>query len=129
MASPFNLQIGSSVLASIVSYNQVGDSPYSDVGNGAMIQLSLVPDAPLNLTRSNATLNSTRISLNWQNGANNGNQPVLDYTLLALNQSGAWNVIESGIRTRSYTVERLTTGITYTFTVQARNLVGLSISS
>ena len=82
MASPFNLQIGSSILVSIVSYNQVGDSPYSDVGSGAIIQLSLVPDAPLNLTRSNATLDKTKISLVWENGANSGNQAVLDYTLL-----------------------------------------------
>lgn len=52
MASPFFLVEGSSVYASVVCFNAVGDSPDSDVGNGAMVIVSTVPDAPVGLARS-----------------------------------------------------------------------------
>jgi hypothetical protein len=49
MAPPFSLKSGSSVYASVVCYNGVGDSPNSGVGNGAIVIVSNVPDAPTNL--------------------------------------------------------------------------------
>jgi hypothetical protein len=52
MASPFSLQIGSTVFVSVVAYNEIGDSPLSVIGSGAVIQLSTAPDAPLNLIRT-----------------------------------------------------------------------------
>jgi|LauGreDrversion4_2_1035121.scaffolds.fasta_scaffold903175_1 hypothetical protein len=51
MASPFNLALGDSVYASVICINGVGNSPQSSVGNGAVITVSVVPDAPQNLVR------------------------------------------------------------------------------
>ena len=83
MASPFNLQIGQSVFVSVVCYNEVGDSPNSAVGNGAIIQISTVPDAPVSVVRDlSEPLSMTKISIAWSDGAHNGNQPVLDYRIM-----------------------------------------------
>lgn len=80
MAHPFNLQWGSSIYASIVAYNLVGDSPNSDVGNGAIVIVSTVPDPPRYVARSSTiSLDMTRISIVWEDGASDGNQPILDY--------------------------------------------------
>ena len=49
MTTPFNLLTGSSIYASVVAYNAVGDSHNSDVGNGAMVIVSTIPDAPVDL--------------------------------------------------------------------------------
>jgi hypothetical protein len=49
MGAPYNLLTGSSVFASVIAYNAVGMSQNSDVGNGALIIVSTVPDAPINL--------------------------------------------------------------------------------
>ena len=46
MAPPFSLLTGSSVYASVVSYNLVGNSTNSPVGNGATILVSSVPASP-----------------------------------------------------------------------------------
>lgn len=74
MASPFNLVSGSSVYASIICYNSVGNSQHSDVGNGAIIMVSTIPSAPVNLVRNTiVTLSSTQISLTWTDGSSNGN--------------------------------------------------------
>jgi hypothetical protein len=37
---------GASVFAKVIAYNSIGDSPESPVGNGAILQLSEVPNAP-----------------------------------------------------------------------------------
>lgn len=80
MSSPFSLVSGSSVYASVICYNGVGDSPNSDVGNGATVVVSSVPDAPHTLARSLIiSLDKTSISITWLEGAQDGNQPVLDY--------------------------------------------------
>ena len=80
MSSPFNLQTGSSIYASVVAVNAVGDSPNSDVGNGAIVLVSTVPDPPRFVARSTTiALDKTRISIVWEDGAHDGNQPVLDY--------------------------------------------------
>jgi hypothetical protein len=74
MASPFSLQIGSTVFVSVVAYNDIGESPLSTIGSGAVIQLSTVPDAPLNLIRSTtAAYVKTQLVLVWSDGAHNGN--------------------------------------------------------
>jgi hypothetical protein len=47
MAAPFSLSAGASVYAKVVAYNSIGDSIESAVGNGAILMLSLKPDAPI----------------------------------------------------------------------------------
>jgi hypothetical protein len=74
MAAPYNLLTGSSVFASVVAYNAVGMSQNSDVGNGAVILVSTVPDAPLNLQRNPLVSPSKNsISFTWIEGLKNGN--------------------------------------------------------
>ena len=73
MASPFNLKKGASISASVVAFNQVGDSGTSDVGNGAQVIVSTVPDAPINLARSaTVTYDKTKIAIVWSDGAHDG---------------------------------------------------------
>lgn len=73
MASPFSLLTGSSIYASVIAYNAVGDSPNSDVGNGALVIVSTVPGAPINLRRDAlVTLDKTKISFEWED-ASDGN--------------------------------------------------------
>jgi hypothetical protein len=74
MASPFNLVSQSSVYASVVAINGVGSSPNSNVGNGAIIIVSSVPSAPVDLQRSSiVALDKTKISIVWSDGPSNGN--------------------------------------------------------
>jgi len=80
MAAPYNLEVSMSVYASVICYNGVGDSPNSDVGNGATVIVSTVPDAPQLLARSLIiSLDKTSVSITWEDAAFDGNQPILDY--------------------------------------------------
>ena len=74
MSSPFSLLSGSSIFASIVCFNEVGDSQISNVGNGAIALLSTVPDPPINLVRNTEiSFDQTIIAFKWDNGVSNGN--------------------------------------------------------
>lgn len=44
---PYLLPTGASVLVKVIAYNSIGESPESPVGNGALVKLSYVPDAPI----------------------------------------------------------------------------------
>lgn len=104
MASPYNLKKGDSVFASVICYNAVGDSPNSNVGNGAIVIVSSVPDAPLSLARSSLiSLDKTSISIVWKNGVDDGNQPVLDYRVSYDQGDGVWAISEIGITTLTFT--------------------------
>jgi len=46
MAAPFNLITGSNVLVYVIATNSIGSSSASAVGSGAIVKLSLIPDAP-----------------------------------------------------------------------------------
>ena len=62
-SSPYSLVRGESINAKIISTNFYGDSVvYSDVGNGAVMQL--VPDAPI-LNADQAISTDTVIRLTW----------------------------------------------------------------
>jgi hypothetical protein len=62
-ASPFLLNKGNSVYVKIISVNFYGDSVYSNLGNGAVIQN--VPDAPYNLENDPTTTSDTVIRITW----------------------------------------------------------------
>lgn len=47
-SSPFNLELDESIDFMVSAINEYGDSEYSALGGGALIQL--VPDAPIDLT-------------------------------------------------------------------------------
>jgi hypothetical protein len=71
MAAPYNLAAGTSVYAKVISYNSIGNSVESPVGNGAIIKLSLKPDAPV-LSQNLESSTKTQIGLTWQDGVYNG---------------------------------------------------------
>lgn len=123
------MALGAAVNAKVVAYNAYGSSSTSAVGSGAIIQL--VPSAPVALS-NNATLTlDSQIGIYWNEGASNGDSPVIDYSVFYM-QSGASTFVQlaSGVTSRSYlTTVSLTQGTTYVFTVKARNSVGLSAQS
>ena len=77
--NPFKLITGQSVFAKIIATNSMGSSIESIVGNGAMISLRYIPDAPLNICRDPLLSTTTQISILWDDGLYDGNSPVLDY--------------------------------------------------
>jgi hypothetical protein len=56
----------------------MGSSSISTQGNGAILKLSTVPNAPVTLSRDNLNTLSGEITLNWLEGSENGGQAV-DY--------------------------------------------------
>ena len=50
----------------------MGESPQSTGGNGAVLKLSVVPDAPKNLARDNANTWAGQITLTWSDGTSDG---------------------------------------------------------
>lgn len=62
--------------AKVVNYNAVGDSLESSVGNGAVMFISVVPDAPITLTKVEESTSRLQITFSWQAGLSNGGQPV-----------------------------------------------------
>jgi hypothetical protein len=58
----------------VIAFNAVGDSPTSDVGNGANVIVSTVPDPPRYIARSTTlSLDMYRISITWEDGETDGN--------------------------------------------------------
>lgn len=70
-AEPYNLPSGASVLAKVIAYNSIGDSLESAVGDGAILVLSLVPDAPI-LQKNVGSSTKTQIGVKWTDGVYNG---------------------------------------------------------
>ena len=54
----------------------------SAVGNGAVVNVIVVPSAPINLVRNILTSTPTAIGIDWSNGASNGGSPIIDYQVL-----------------------------------------------
>jgi len=67
------------VFAKVAAINAVGIGAYSQGGNGAVIQISFVPDAPINLTRDSNLTTINQIVIRWSAGASNGGNPIIDY--------------------------------------------------
>jgi hypothetical protein len=116
------------------------------VGIGAQslpitIRAARVPDAPVSLSdvpaifavdgeQTGGITNAYQIGLDWQDGAYNGGTPVIDYRVSYKQLASVdFIVYQSNITALPYTVLGLEPGITYTFKVEARNLVGFSAYS
>jgi len=63
----------------IISVNIYGDSVYSEVGYGALIQQ--VPDAPINLANDPTVTSDSVIRFTWSQGLSNGGAEVIDYSV------------------------------------------------
>jgi hypothetical protein len=84
-----------------------------------------VPDAPTNVTAS-AVAGQTTASVSWAAPASDGGNPITGYEIRA--QPGdKFGVTGADVTTG--TVEGLTMGVTYTFTVRAKNVEGSSLPS
>lgn len=72
----------------------------------------------------------TQIGMIWVKADEEGGTAVLDYTILFHDQyTETFSQLVSGVTVESYTATGLTTGVTYTFKVAARNAHGLSLYS
>jgi hypothetical protein len=125
--SPYNLAWGASVKAYVLAQNNYGISTSSTVGNGAIILTN--PDAPINFEEDLDLKSATSIALQWDEGLINGGTIVQDYQVSFDQGIDDFIVLETNIIASTYVVTGLTPGVTYQFSVQARNAFGLSDDS
>ena len=76
-AQPYNLPWGASVWAKIKARNIIGESAYSEPGNGSVILV--VPDQPTQLMNLPKITNAYQVGITWVKPTNEGGTPVLDY--------------------------------------------------
>lgn len=93
---------------------------------GAAPAYAAVPDAPTNVTAA-ALPGVTTASVSWTPPASDGGSPITEYEIRA--QPGDRFGIATGATATSGTVDGLTMGVTYTFTVRSRNADGSSLPS
>jgi len=77
MDYPFNLPWGSSIRASVIGYNDYGDSEESSFGNGAVITTS--PDSPYDLKDIQSLRTPSTLTFEWTEGPANGGAEVTSY--------------------------------------------------
>lgn len=90
-------------------------------GNGAV--MVLVPDSPINLTKDTDLSSQSVISFTWDEAAFNGGKTVLDYRIQYDEGSGSGTLVDLSTVTETQftSTTTLTPGMTYVFTVEARN--------
>jgi hypothetical protein len=125
---PYRLHWGVSVYARVAAINLVGQSGWSDDGNGAV--LLTLPNAPFNLVDVPAVTNKDQIRLSWleastyrttigDEGPANGGTSVLDFRIFIQDETAgsAFSELVSNHPTSSYTATSLITGHWYNFKV------------
>lgn len=88
-----------------------------------------MPDAPINLVDLPLVTAATQIGLDWVEAAENGGTAVIDYRVSYDQGTGTYVALETEISATEYTAVNLTPGVTYSFTVSARNQEGYSAES
>jgi hypothetical protein len=78
MQAPYSLTPGTSVFVKVSSINVMGESSLSTSGNGAILKLSVVPDAPIELARNDEFTWAGQATVTWSDGSSDGGQPI-DY--------------------------------------------------
>ena len=111
---------GTGYTFTVTARNAVGISAAS--APSATVTPATVPQPPTGVT---GTRGNTTVSVSWTAPADTGGSPILEYTATA--SPGGRYCTTSG--TTSCTVTGLTNGTGYTFTVTARNAVGISAAS
>jgi hypothetical protein len=94
-AAPFNLVQDDSVYVKVISTNIYGSSELSHEGNGAQIWLR--PDPPINFVNRPEITDNSQIGIMWQDGANDGSTPVLDYRIWYALEDEVYQVLEAGV--------------------------------
>ena len=114
------LSWGASVYARITATNYLDSSSVSVIGNGAIILT--YPDEPINLVLNDEIVWGSIVGLSWDEGAQNGGSPVLDYTIMSKNSlTNTYEERLVGLIGTSATITDLNLGRVYTFKVKARN--------
>jgi hypothetical protein len=88
-----------------------------------------VPDAPVNLQENLDERSITTLGLTWEDGADPGGKPVLDYKITVTSSDGLYNFVTEYQTGQNYIAVGLTKGVTYYFRVQSRNDHGYSLMS
>lgn len=116
-ALPYNLPWGESVWAKVQARNIIGDSPFSDQGNGSVILI--IPDAPINLRNLARVTNAYTVGIAWEKGLNEGGTPVIDYVLSydQGTEEAYYIILADEITELEYTVTNLDPGVYYNFKV------------
>ena len=102
------------------------------VGRGAIsepitIKAARVPDAPINLANVPEITTAYQIGLTWEPGLNDGGSAVLDYRLsVNMHSADSFTIYRDDITETALTILGLEPGVTYTFKIESRNLVGYS---
>lgn len=127
IASPFDLPWGSSVYATIIATNLVGDSIVSDEGNGARILT--YPDPPTALANDPTQTSATKILFTYLDGTEDGGTPIIDYRVSYKPSSElTFNVLATGVTDQYYSSESLQSGVEYDFKLESRNAFGYSLT-
>ena len=103
----------------VVATNARGDSPPSAPSNPATP--STVPGAPTGVV---GTPGNGQVAVSWTPPASNGGAPISSYTVTASPGGATCSTSSTGC-----TVNGLTNGVAYTFTVNAMNVAGTSTPS
>lgn len=124
-ASPYLLDWGDSISATVLASNIVGPSAYSSEGNGATILT--YPDPPTLAVNDPATTSATVLKVQWTAPVFIGGAPILDYRVLyTLVGSSAFTVLAENVATPYYETSALSSGSEYKFKIEARNSFGYS---
>lgn len=92
IVSPYSHPWGASIWAKVNAINVVGESDYSEVGNGAIILT--FPDAPINLADDILVTSMYQAGMFWYQGYANGGTPVIDYRVWYTELGGTFTVLE-----------------------------------
>lgn len=108
---PFLHEWGASIWVKVSANNIIGQGPFSENGNGAIMLTT--PEAPINLSNNPAITNANQIGLTWEENPMDGGAPVIDYTLQWDRAQNLFEVYELQITGTSYTVTGLTPSLHY----------------
>ena len=119
---------GSSYSFSVTAVNAVGPSIASLAAPS--VTPATVPDAPSNVTVTNATASTTSgsMAVSWNSPDTDGGSPITSYTATDGNGHSCTYVVASP-ETDTCTVNNLAVGTSYSFSVTAINSAGTSSSS
>ena len=90
-----------------------------------LIIAATTPGLVTSITRDEVNTSKTQVAFTWTSPASSGGSAVIDYTIMWDQGTGTYVQAASGITTTSYTKTGLTSGTTYNFKVQARNVIGV----